>query len=199
MKVGFVTEGAKGSPDAKIYPYVAKKFCPQLEVVGSFPLGQKSTVINSSSEEIQKLFELGCEYVFVMWDRMPKWTGGTGKCEDDKQTLLKNLTANNIDVAKIKMGCIDEMTESWMVADGRGVTDYFRNKISTQVPKFEDNKKIAEQAGAQNRIKKHVGASKYIPYNDNFGIVKALPDFDMAARWNKSFADFKNDVSQICS
>ena len=197
MKIGFITEGAKGGMESQIYAYVSLQLCTTLQIIGTIPLGERNKVLNSSSEDIRKLIELGCDSVFVIWDRMPKWSG-SDKCEDHINILTRNLTAAGIEIGRIKMCCIDEEMESWMIVDGRGVTDYFRNKINVQVPKFEDNKKPAEQAHPKNRIWNHVGRKKYNPYLDNFGIIKCLPNFDLASRWNPSFREFRGFVDEIC-
>ena len=87
------------------------------------------------------------------------------------------------------------MLESWMIADGRGVTTYFQT-INHQSPTFNDNKTSQEQTSPKDRLKKYNG--RYNESVDNIGIVKALPDFTRAARWNDSFGHFKQSVEAIC-
>ena len=82
-----------------------------------------------------------------------------------------------------------------MIADGRGVTTYFQT-INHQSPTFNDNKTSQEQTSPKDRLKKYNG--RYNESVDNIGIVKALPDFTRAARWNDSFKHFKERVEAVC-
>ena len=105
------------------------------------------------------------------------------------------FTNRECNLTKIIYCCIDEMLESWMIADGRGVTTYFQT-INHQSPTFNDNKTSQEQTSPKDRLKKYNG--RYNESVDNIGIVKALPDFTRAARWNDSFGHFKQSVEAIC-
>ena len=125
MKVGFIFECQDQGPDELLYIQVAKDICENVEILQEniSPLGNKHAVINDSTLDVQTMFANGCEYVFIIWDRMPKWKLGTGKCADDKATLTQKLGVGGVDIAKVIMCCIDEMLESWLIADGRGVTN----------------------------------------------------------------------------
>lgn len=196
MKVGFVFECQNQGSDEQVYTYIAKQLCDGLEILPEniSSLGNKPTVMNESATDVKIMLANGCEYVFIIWDRMPKW-GGTGKCEDHIATLTAHLATEKIDMTKIIVCCIDDMLESWMIADGRGVTNYFQS-ISHQSPKFPDHSTKAEQVAPKDRLKKHNG--RYNESVDNIGIVKALPDFTRAIKWNASFGNFANAVNRIC-
>jgi len=198
MKVGFVFECQDQGPDEVLYTQVAKDLCNNFEISQEniSPLGNKHAVINDSTLDVVTMFKNGCEYVFIVWDRMPKWKDGTGKCDDDKSTLKKNLTGAGVNMDKVIMCCIDEMLESWLIADGRGVTNYFQN-INRQSPKFDDHKTRAEQAAPKERLSAYNG--RYNEYKDNLGILKGLnKDYSRAARWNKSFGEYVDAVNRIC-
>jgi hypothetical protein len=109
---------------------------------------------------------------------------------------LKNLNNENIDVSKVRMCCIDEMLESWIIADGRGVTSYFQSLTTQKLTSFSDHKKVTEQNNAEDRIKKY--NARYNKAVHNLSIVKQLPDFSRAAKWNPSFGEFVNYVNEIC-
>lgn len=198
MKIGFVFECQDQGPDELLYTKVAKDLCNDFEISQEniSPLGNKHAVINESEIDVQAMFENGCEFVFIVWDRMPKWKNGTGKCADDKATLTANLNKVGINLSKVIMCCIDEMLESWLIADGRGVTNYFK-KFNPRSPIFPDHKKN-EQNSPKDRIKHHNG--KYNEYNDNLGILNELNgDYSKAAKLNSSFGDFVASVQNICS
>ena len=99
-------------------------------------------------------------------------------------------------MTKVIMCCIDEMLESWLIADGRGVTNYFQS-LNHQSPKFDDHKTRAEQTAPKQRLEAYNG--RYNEYKDNLGILHGLnKDYSRAAKWNDSFGEFVNAVQQIC-
>ena len=196
MKVGFVFECQDQGSDEQVYTYIAKKLCDAFEILPEniSSLGSKVAVMNESAVDVKVMLDGGCDFVFIVWDRMPKW-GGTGKCEDHVATLTAHLATEHIDMTKIIMCCIDDMLESWMIADGRGVTNYFK-AFDNRSPVFPDHKTKAEQVAPKERLKKHNG--RYNESVDNIGIVKSLPDLNRATGWNTSLGNFVNAVNQIC-
>lgn len=197
MKVGFILECRPDGPDAGIYPYLAKEiFCPSLEIRKPETLVNKQRLIRESPIVAQTLLADGCDYVFIIWDRMPAW-GGSAKCQDHKDELekgLKDLSA--AEKSKIILCCIDQMLESWMIVDGRFITDYFQKFSPARLQKFSDNKDSASQSNPKDRITNYNG--RYNDYKDNLKIVKSITDFTMHARWNDSFRFFKESVESIC-
>lgn len=198
MKVGFVFECQDQGPDELVYTYIAKELCKHFEILQEniSPLGNKHAVINDCALDIVTMFDNHCDYVFIMWDRMPKWKNGTGKCDDDKATLTAILVAAGVNMDNIIMCCIDEMLESWLIADGRGVTNYFQH-INHQSPKFDNHKTKADQTAPKDRLSAYNG--RYNEYKDNLGIVKGLnADYSRAAKWNTSFGEFVEAINRIC-
>lgn len=197
MKVGFVFECQPQGPDEQVYTYVARQLCSKFEILPEniSSMGDKKTLIQECAMDVKIMLDSGCNYVFIIWDRMPKW-GGTGRCEEHKADLSKNLKTEVVDQSKVIMCCINEMLESWLISDGRGVTNYFR-KFSHQSPVFDDHKSPSEQTAPKERIKKFNG--RYNDAVDNIGIVKELPDFNRAAKRNDSFGYFKTSVDDICT
>lgn len=196
MKVGFVFECQPQGSDEQVYLYIAKKLCEKFEILPEniSSLGDKKTVLQESAMDVKIMLENGCRFVFIIWDRMPKW-GGTGRCQDHKTEIAKNLMTEKVDATKVILCCMDEMLESWLISDGRGVTDYFKT-FSRLSPVFPDHKTKAEQTAPKERIKKYNG--RYNESVDNIGIVKALPDFSRIEKRNDSFAEFSKAVKEIC-
>jgi hypothetical protein len=201
MKVGFILECALAGPDAEIYPYVAKKLCPNVEIAKPETLKNKQNVINEGALVAATLLATGCDYVFIVWDRMPKW-GGTGKCADHIAHIDAELDKEKVNKERVFLCCINEMLESWMIADGRGITRWINTKTPHTIPDFGDCKDAASQSAPKDRIKaylrEHYNKWKYNDYEDNFDIIKHLPDFERAGRWNASFNEFKKAIEQIC-
>jgi len=201
MKIGFVLECQPKGPDAAIYPYLANFFCPELEIEKPETLGNKSYVMSDGPDVAEILLESGCDHVFIIWDRMPKW-GGTGRCEDHIAIIEARLAELEIDQDKITLCCITEMLESWLIADSRGINNWLATKTNRNLRSFDDHATEAEQTAPKERIKRYLGEHfnkwKYNDYNDNFAIVKQFPDFDRVARRNASFAHFREHIERIC-
>ncbi|MBS1520578.1 MAG: hypothetical protein JST50_06250 [Bacteroidetes bacterium] len=195
MKVGFILECSPQGPDADIYPYLANIFCKKLELLKPETLINKQRLINEGPLVAQTLITDGCDYVYIIWDRMPKW-GRSGKCEDDKNAIEQGLHQLKIDRDKIILCCISDMLESWMIIDGKYITKYFQQFSTHPLQSFGDNKSKSSQVDPKNRITKYNG--RYNDYKDNFQIVKLIDDFSMHVRWNESFKFFKESLESIC-
>ena len=144
MRIGFILECSPKGPDADIYPYLAKIFCPKLEIEKPETLINKENVMTDGPDVAHMLLETGCDHVFIIWDRMPKW-GGTGKCEDHISTLETGLNKLGVDGRRVTLCCIDEMLESWLVADGRGIDGWLSAKTKHDLPGFNPNSAIGHK------------------------------------------------------
>lgn len=195
MKIGFILECTAKGPDADIYPYVAQQLCSSLTIEKPITLGNKLRVMTEGAVSAHTLLEIGCDYVFIIWDRMPRW-GGTGRCIEHVEQLQTALQREGIDRGQVFLCCIDEMLESWIVADGRGITAHFQNLTTRNIGIFPDCKKKAEQASPKERITRF--NNRYNDFTDNFKIIQRMPDFDRAARRNTSFRLFVDAVRSIC-
>jgi len=202
MKVGFILECRTGGPDAVIYKYVAEKLCAALEIEKPKTMVNKLRLINEGPIVAQTLFESGCDYVFIIWDRKPRWHDTLGNCNTDREALNLSLIALGVDITKVILCCIDEMLESWIIADSRGFMSWIRSKTHHALSEFGDHKTKAAQASPKERIKNYLRVNfnkwKYNDYEDNIEIVKMFPDFNRAANWNSSFKFFKESIEEIC-
>src|SRR5947209_3667350 len=100
MKVGFILECKLNGPDAVIYPYLARKFCPSIEIEKPKTLNNKAFVMSDGPEVAKTLLDNGCDYVFFIWDRLPKFNG-TGRCEDDKAKVEAGLKLLKVNQEKV--------------------------------------------------------------------------------------------------
>ncbi len=201
MKIGFILECTLGGPDAVIYPYVAKKICEALEIDKPETLKDKKSLLQDAPLVAQTLLGNGCQKVFIIWDRIPRWKI-EGNCETDKQTLTEELEKMGVPLQDVYLCCIDEMLESWLIADGSGVSDWINSKTTHRIKPFPDHKTKQDQSSPKDRIKAYLKANygkwKYNDYEDNLDILKQLPNFNKAIKWNPSFAEFAENINQIC-
>lgn len=202
MKVGFILECQTGGPDASIYKYVAEKLCESLLIEKPETMVNKKRLMEEGPIVAQTLLESGCEYVFIIWDRKPRWDDPLGNCYTDRENLTQSLELLEVDINKVFLCCIDQMLESWMIADSRGFMSWIRSKTPHALPEFGDHKTSARQTFPKDIIKRylrdHYPTWQYDDYEDNIEIVKRLPDFNRAARWNQSFNYFKQSIEEIC-
>lgn len=200
MKVGFIVECSIGGPDAKIYPYVAKQLCNTLVIEKPETLKDKKSLMQEAPLVAQTLLKNGCDTVFIIWDRIPRWGIG-GNCETDKEVLANELSNLKVNTTKVFLCCIDEMLESWLIADGDGVTNWIKSKTTHNIKAFSDHKAGKQNAPKEkidNYLKANFGKIKYNDYIHNEQIIKHLPNYDKATKWNSSFGEFVNYVNKIC-
>jgi hypothetical protein len=201
MKIGFILECTLGGPDAVIYPYVAKRLCDALEIEKPETLKDKKSLIQEAPLVAQTLLENGCDKVFIIWDRIPRWNI-PGNCETDKEQIAEGL--NNLEVPPVQvfLCCIDEMLESWLIADGDGITKWINSKTTHKIKAFPDHKTKQDQAAPKDRIKNYLRDNfnkwKYNDFEDNIDIIKSLSDYKKAAKLNPSFGEFVQLVNEIC-
>lgn len=193
IKAGMILECTPQGPDAKIYPHVLKTLCPSMEVEKPETMTNKKRLVEQGPEVAKLLLDTGCDVVFLIWDRMPKWEG-TGKCADGEGELSSALTALGVDLKRIVFCCIDEMLESWIIADSRGVEEFV--KVQTH-PHPQKKFRATGPSNPKGQIKNY-----WAPFNDflhAWPIVQAMPDFDRAAKGNVSFGVFCETVRRWCA
>ncbi len=195
MKIGFILECSPKGPDADIYPYLAGKFCDKLTIAKPETLVNKKNVMNEGPLVAKTLLDSGCDYVFIIWDRLPKW-GGTGNCDDHTAEIHKGLSIQGVDIGRVFCCCIKDMLESWMIGDGAVITRYFQSFTNHKQDSFPDYKSAAEQAKPEEKLSRY--NNRYNKFTDNFAIVKTITDFKKLAQRNESFKHFKESVEAIC-
>lgn len=198
MKVGFVLECSKGGPDAIIYPKLAKEFCDAIQETQAKTMSGKHNLMAEGAAVTQLLLdEDECDYVFIIWDRMPK-RGGTGKCADDTQAMEQSLVAVGVNLERVILCCIKDMLESWMIGDGAAITAYFQSLApSHKLKAFPDYKSEVEQMDPEEKLWRY--NKRYDKFSDNVKIIEYIDDWDKIAKRNNSFGHFKQRVEEICN
>src|SRR3978361_328893 len=138
MKIGMILECQPAGPDAAVYPYVAKELCEDLEIEKPETLINKQRLMNEAPEVAQTLLQSGCDLVFIIWDKKPRWGEG-GNCETDTAALTPALTQLGVKMPRIRLCCIDEMMESWIIADSWGFMSWIRSKTNHALPNIGDH------------------------------------------------------------
>lgn len=201
MKIGFVLECSLSGPDAIIYPDVFKKLCEKVDLLKPKTLVNKRELLSEGHIWVQEFVNQGCDYVFMIWDRKPGW-GGKANCEEDKQTIIANLNIVDVPITKVRLCCIDEMLESWLIADSRGFNSWVTTITTRSLREFPDHKTEPEQTDPENRIRTYFRNNfpkwKFNKFIDCVKIYQQLPEFLRARRWNESFNEYCNFIEELC-
>lgn len=147
MKLGLIVEGL---PDMKVLTYLAKRIVPGLAVV-SRTLGNKSDLIDNCGKTANRLLDLKCDRVIIVWDLYPdsrrRLNGRTRRrqqqksepnsCDADSKRIDDKLRIASSDVRRIDridLVCIDAMLETWLLMDHRALRGFFLSRGGLREP-----------------------------------------------------------------
>jgi hypothetical protein len=182
MKLGLILECTKNGPDKAVYEHVTQRLCPDM-AVQSITLDNKRKLEEQAGDASALLLSDGCMAVAIIWDQIPTW-GGEKCLKNDRERIITALNTAGVDLKKVKLIGMDEMLESWLIADGRGATAYFQGLTVHPIEVFSDRKTPAKQKKPKEQLKKY--NKRYNDYTDNIKIVQHLPDFERVGRYNAS-------------
>jgi len=117
MKIGLVLECMKDGPDQKVLePLVGKLIPPPIEVT-SRTLGNKPKLLKGCGAVASELLKDRCDRVLIVWDLWPSW-GNENPCRlKDRNQAFESLAEAKVSLKKIRLLCIEQMLESWLLAD----------------------------------------------------------------------------------
>ncbi len=216
MKLGLIVEGL---PDRKVLAYLAKRIVPGLAVV-SRTLGSKSDLIDDCGKTANRLLDLKCDRVMIVWDLYPdsrRRTNGkkSGKkqqkrdpnsCEADTKSIQEQLRKSCTDISKVDLVCIDAMLETWLLIDHRALRDFLLSRGGLREPvkpvsKLRQNQHPKDVMKKLFREKSRSGL-RYNDVDDAIKIAREIPvEEDDLKRLKKldSFAQFAAIISGMDS
>jgi hypothetical protein len=110
------------------------------------------------------------------------------------------LTAANVNLQEVSLHCIDSELESWLIADGRGLSAWLQAKTTHELTPFRGDATSAQPKNAiRNYIRQEFGKHTFNETYDCIHIFNALPDLDRAAKGNVSFAQLRDRISGLCA
>ena len=138
-----------------------------------------------------------CDRVAILWDLIPAW-GGTACRKDDVEAIINNLNAANVDLAKVKLICIEPELEGWLIVEGTALTKYKTGICHPHpVKKFNGVKLSAKSDFSKKTISKYL-ERRYNDITEAIRIAKNIDDFDKIARKHETFARLKDFIEEIC-
>jgi len=202
MKIGFIFECGPEGPDVRVCRHLVHKLDPSIEFVPSTLDNKKKLVEDCGA--VAKALLAECEKVIVVWDLYPAWRErGVRPCRyEDRQAIFQSLRADNVDLDKVFLVCIQEELEAWLLADHRAVTAMlqplkhphpvsrikrFSKPDGIRNPKMRLTRIFTQELGTRQR---------YVDYQHALLIARQIADFTKI-RHSNSFQRFALKVAGV--
>ena len=121
MKIGLVLEGMRDGPDQKVLEPLVKKLVPAPIEVTSRTLGNKQKLLKGCGAEAAELLSDEYDRVLIVWDLWPAWDTKSPCRKEDRDEALASLREASVNLRKVRLLCIEQMLESWLLADARAL------------------------------------------------------------------------------
>ena len=195
MKIGFIFECGPEGPDVQVCRHLVHKLDPIIEFISSTLDNKKKLVENCGT--VAKVLLDECEKVIIVWDLYPAWRErGMRPCRhEDRQAIFRSLQAENVDLSKVFMVCIQEELEAWLLADNRAVTAMLKPLKHPhpvgRISKYSNPDRIKNPKTTLTRIFNHeLGNGRgYVDYQHAILIAKEISNFNRIRR-SDSFKRF---------
>lgn len=122
--MGFIFECGPQGADKKVCEHLTTAFFPDVEIVRSVTLTNKPLMIQNCGQQASILLAEGCDLVVIMWDLYPAWRkdGARPDCQHDRDQIRRQLAAHKVDDSRVRLLCLREELESWVLADERALS-----------------------------------------------------------------------------
>jgi hypothetical protein len=121
MKIGLVLECGKDGPDQKVLEPLVKKLAPRPNEVTSRTLNNKPRLLSGCGAVASQLLKDQYDRVLVIWDLWPAWATDAPCRKEHRDEAMESLTEAGVDLRKVRLLCIEQMLESWLLADPRAL------------------------------------------------------------------------------
>lgn len=137
MKVGMVFECGRFGADGKVYPYLARRIRPELDIQPFF-LDSKNRLIQECGSASAHLFNIDkCEKVLLIWDLRPSWEKKGNVCPiEDCHRMCLSLE-NNLTVQQrksIRLLCVIQELETLLLIDEKALSKYLYSLVGRECP-----------------------------------------------------------------
>jgi hypothetical protein len=135
MKIGLVLECMKDGPDQKVLEPLVMKLAPPNSAVTSRTLGNKPKLLSGCGAVAAELLKDQCDRVLIVWDLWPSW-GSVPPCRrDDRKQALDSLAEAKVKMHGIRLLCIEQMLESWLLADTQALERLVAKWVNPRTPR----------------------------------------------------------------
>lgn len=179
MKIGLILECGPEGPDKKVCERLARKLRPDVRLEFA-TLSNKPSLIEGCGKAAQQLLAAGCNRVIIVWDLFPAWREkGARPCRaEDRRLILKSLQASDVKPKHVRLVCITEELEAWLLADHAALGQFLstaahpiRVSRRRQPERISDPKKV---------MRKLFNGSRYSDYRDTWHAGQVAELIDVA-------------------
>jgi len=184
MKVGMIFECGPDGADLQVCRELAKRLLPQVRVSAVTMDNKQNLVLDCGRAAVQLLNE-GCARVLILWDLYPPWRKkGAKPCRrEDWEAIFKFLRGARVDLKRVRLVCIREELEAWLITDGRDLSAVLSTSVRpVRVADHKKSERMRNPKRALERIFHQYGRPKYVDRKDAIRIIRALPDLNRLQR-----------------
>lgn len=202
MKIGFIFECGPDGADVQVCRQLVHKLDPKIQFIAN-TLDNKNKLVEDCGP-VAKALLIECKKVIIVWDLYPAWREkGIKPCRhEDRLAIFQSLRAENVDLSKVFLVCIQEELEAWLLADNRAVAAMLKpikhphpvgrisrypNPDSIRNPKKRLTKIFTQELGS---------ARRYVDYQHAIMLAREIPNFNKIRR-SDSFKRFALKVAGL--
>jgi hypothetical protein len=197
-------ECAPGGPDVEIGEHFVEAFIPEAEFIG-VPMTNKANLMRDCGREVRRLIEREqCDIVFIVWDLAPPWPNQEeNRCRHrDKEGIEQSLQAayrnHTIPREKLILLCIEQMLESWVIADGEAVMERVRRRTHPP-PRFNEPRRPDTDHDPKSRLISYFRQAGR-QYNEHVDAVPILQRASLSKlRRSQSFKRLEEKLRHLAS
>lgn len=196
-KVGIITEAPRGSGDEQVFRWLIEQLCPEMQpvIIGN---RNKKELINDCIEEAIALLDIdGCESILVIYDRMPRFQPKMQLLPTDPQQSIEQRLNQQGIRDKVQFIRIDEMLETWLIADEAAVRNYLikKHKPNPVPGPFNGGRKQNHNPKPKDLIEEYLNE-----YNSTTTALPILKEADLkkVSQRCSSFASFQKFIQENC-
>jgi hypothetical protein len=135
MKIGLVLECMKDGPDQKVLEPLVKRLTPRQSEVTSRTLGNKPKLLAGCGPVAAELLQDRCDRVLIVWDLWPAWSSNDPCRWEDRNEAMGSLAKARVDLRRIRLLCIEQMLESWLLADTQALRSLVSKWMEPRTPR----------------------------------------------------------------
>lgn len=206
-RVGFILECGgpdpkRAGPDEQVCKYLLGQLRPDITPVFR-GLAGKHNVVKECGTVAKLLIEADrCSCVLVIWDLYPTWREDETPCrKEDRKCIQQSIRAAGAKENLVKLICIQEELEAWLLADHNAVKTVLKNRnshVSTkQIKRWKKPDTVSNPKTVLTKLfSKELGASnRYTDYNDALPIIQQADLTKLPA--SDSYSRFKSLLESI--
>lgn len=183
-KIGMIFECGPNGPDQKVCEHLARRLVPNVYIEPA-TLDNKPKLIEGCGKVAATLLAHGCERVLIIWDLFPAWRSHN-ECpcrHEDREAIFRSLIREHIDPCHVHLICIEEELETWLLADGRALSQVLsRRTHSVTVKDRKAPESVHNPKPYLTRLfQQHLG-HRYSDLIHAEQIIRALPDLNKIRR-----------------